>query len=437
MGSETVEAVVIQIGRILTNPNAIVPDVSRPIEQIAVDPFIRSFEPLQQVAVLATAKVGSQEVSNPIQQIGSKEFAGGIPAADGADGSIIQQFILSSEPDKTQGSTYKGPVEQLKFSTADLVGLSAPKVSKPVQQFILSNTINRSKPVELVANIDNTINITQFDFVDLIFPPCNSTKNAVDTNILWRIKDFGFEFNIETLIFKVNGIPVQDSSNFSITAIVGGLQLDFDPPDDFGFNEEVEVFLIIEDTAEPPNGFIFRCKWTTVPDTRSPIVANVEPECDSTDVNVLAPVEFDILDVGAGVDQTTVRLTIEGVTVCSGVSFDPITVPGSGTGFHVTFEHPDDPFRFESFVTIGIEATDLSPQRNSTLFVCCFQTEQSEIPAFINFDPDPCKSFVDNTTGLTFEVYGVEDGIDISTLEVRVDNALRKVFVRPRVLRSQ
>ncbi len=109
-----------------------------------------------------------------------------------------------------------------------MVGLSAPKVSKPVQQFILSNTINRSKPVELVANIDNTINITQFDFVDLIFPPCNSTKNAVDTNILWRIKDFGFEFNIETLIFKVNGIPVQDSSNFSITAIVGGLQLDFE-----------------------------------------------------------------------------------------------------------------------------------------------------------------------------------------------------------------
>ena len=436
MGCEIVTALVKQIGRITTNPDAISPDVSRPIEQIAVDPFIRSFQPLQQVSILLTASQGVESLSKPVQQIGVLVFAKGIPAS-ADESSIIQQFVLSSEPQKTEGSSYEGPIEQLKFTTADLRGLSGPDSTNPIQQFLLSSAVSRSKPVEQTTNASNTVDITQFDFIDLIFPQCNSTKNPVDTNILWRIKDFGFEFNTETLIFKVNGVPVQDSSNFSITAIVGGLQLDFDPPDDFGFSEEVEVFLDIEDTAAPPNAFIFRCKWTTVPDTRSPIIINVEPECDSTDVNVRAPVEFDVLDVGAGVDPSTVRLTIEGITVCSGVSFDPITVPGSGSGFHVTFEHLDDPFRFESFVTIGVEATDLSPQRNSSLFVCCFQTEQSEIPTFINFNPDPCESFVDNTTGLTFEVYGVEDGIDISTLEVRVDNGLRRVFVRPRVLRSQ
>jgi hypothetical protein len=43
---------------------------------------------------------------------------------------------------------------------------------------------------------------------------------------------------------------------------------------------------------------------------------------------------------------------------------------------------------------------------------------------------------VDNTTGLTFEVYGASHGVDISTLEVRIDNKLRKVFVRPRILRD-
>lgn len=441
MGSEIVTAVVKQIGRIITNPNAIVPDVSRPIEQIDVDPFVRSFEPLEQRGILEFAEgipAGPSE-STPaiIEQKGFREFAGGVPASEGDNDSIIEQFILSSEPGKSDSSSYEGPIEQLEFTTADLRGDGGPDVSNPIQQFILSNTVSRSKPVEQVANVTNTASITQFDFIELIFPVCNSTKVPVTTNILWRIKDFGFEFNVETLIFKVNGVPVQDTSNFSITAIAGGLQLDFDPPDDFGFSEEVEVFLDIEDTADPPNAFIFRCKWTTVPDTRSPIITNVEPECDSTDVNVRAPVEFDVLDVGAGVDQTTIRLTIEGVTVCSGVSFEPITVSGSGSGFHVTFDHLDAPFRFESFVTIGIEATDLSPQRNSSLFVCCFQTEQSEIPTFINFDPEPCDSFVDNTTGLTFEVYGVDDGIDISTLEVRVDNGLRRVFVRPRVLRSQ
>jgi len=440
MGSEIVQAVVQQIGRIITNPNAIAPDVSRPIEQIAVDPFVRSFQPLEQRGVLEFAEgipAGSPGTTPAIiEQRGVRTFAGGA-AVEGADGSVLQQFILASEPQKSEASSYEGPIEQLEFTTADLRGDGGPDVSNPIQQFILSNTVSRSNPVEQVANVTNTASITQFDFIELIFPVCNSTKVPVTTDILWRIKDFGFPFNIETLIFKVNGVPVQDTSNFSITAIAGGLQLDFDPPDDFGFSEEVEVFLDIEDTAVPPNAFIFRCKWTTVPDTRAPIITNVEPECDSTDVDVRAPVEFDVLDVGAGVDQTTIRLTIEGVTVCSGVSFEPITVSGSGSGFHVTFDHLDDPFRFESFVTIGVEATDLSPQRNSSLFVCCFQTEQSEIPTFINFNPDPCESFVDNTTGLTFEVYGVEDGIDISTLEVRVDNGLRRVFVRPRVLRSQ
>jgi len=38
---------------------------------------------------------------------------------------------------------------------------------------------------------------------------------------------------------------------------------------------------------------------------------------------------------------------------------------------------------------------------------------------------------------LSFEVYGNLDGVDISELEVRIDNKLRKVFVRPRILRSE
>ena len=130
-----------------------------------------------------------------------------------------------------------------------------------------------------------------------------------------------------------------------------------------------------------------------MPDTRAPSILNVEPECDSTAVSVTAPVEFDVIDIGDGVDPDSLRLTIEGVSVCTGLSSDPIP-----SGIHVTFEHPDDPFRFGAFVTIGIEVADLSPLQNSTLFVCCFETEESEVPIFLNFSPDACESFVDNTT---------------------------------------
>jgi hypothetical protein len=421
MGSEIVEALVKQIGKIKTNPNNLIPEVSNPIEQIAV-PLDKDFKPLQQVAELKTAEDGlGDSLSKPVEQIEGLKFA---PTNE----AVIEQVILASEPQKSEGGVpYEGPIEQQEFITE----------GKPIQQFILSTNTNTSKPVELVPNPTNTIDLTQFDFITLIFPPCNTTKNPIDTNILWRIKDFGLPYDVSTLVFKVNGVPVQDRAEFSVTPLVGGLQLDYNPPSDFGYEEEVELFLEIEDTAVPPNFFFYRCSWITVPDIRPPIITNVEPECNSTGVDVLAPVEFDVLDVGEGVDPDSIRLTIEGVTVCSGVTLGAITVPGSGTGYHVTYGHLDDPFRFDASITIGIEATDLSLARNSALFVCFFETEESEVPTFMNFSPEPCDSFIDNTTGLMFEVYGVEHGIDISTLEVHVDKKLRRVYVRPRILRSQ
>lgn len=132
--------------------------------------------------------------------------------------------------------------------------------------------------------------------------------------------------------------------------------------------------------------------------------------------------------------------------MCSGVSLEPITeqvfttlsgVPVGFTvdGFHVEYTHPEDPFRYDAAITLALEATDLSG--NSSLEVCFFETEASRSPIFTNVYPEPCDTFIDNTTGLSFEVYGVEQGVDISTLEVRVDNKLRKVFVRPRLLRAE
>jgi hypothetical protein len=153
-------------------------------------------------------------------------------------------------------------------------------------------------------------------------------------------------------------------------------------------------------------------------------------------VDVLEPIVFSVIDVGDGVDQDSIKFSLEGIPVCSGLEFESITT-ASGNGFTVTYTHPDDPFRHDSNVSVSVEATDLSPLENTALFVCCFGTEESSVPDFINWDPAQCKTFVDNRTGLSFEVYGNLDGIDISELEVRIDNKLRKVFVRPRILRSE
>ncbi len=428
MGSEILTAVIEQKGQITTNPEGFSPDTSRPIEQLASSFSTSAFsKPIQQRLTLSTATItGPVEISRPIEQQKGDAF-------NEAQANPNDCFIEQKDT-KRNILGPDSPIEQQIFVTSNLrestTGLSQ------MEQRILTRDITGAQPIHQDDQISNTINLTQFDFAELVFPPCNSIKNPVTTNILWRIKDFGFTFDIETLIFSVDGVLVQDSSNFSVTAIVGGLQLDFDPPDPFDFGATVTIIMTISDNAVPANDFFYRCTWQTVGDSRPPVITLLSPECDETNVDVLEPVVFSVFDVGVGVDQDTIRLSIEGIPVCSGLTFDPITT-ASGDGFTVTWVHPGDPFRFESSVSVSVEATDLSELKNSTLFVCCFQTEESEVPEFSNWDPLQCATFVDNASGLTFEVYGNMDGIDISTLEIRIDNKLRKVFVRPRILRSE
>jgi len=428
MGSEILTAIVEQKGQISTNPQGFSPSTSRPIEQRA-GTFSTSpgtSKPIQQSPTPATVSGAGIDFSKPIEQKEGDSFN---KAQSRPNDCFIEQKNTKRD-DQGQDS----PIEQLIFVTNNLRAQTTG--NSQMEQRNLTRDIVGAQPIQQDPAATNSIDLTQFDFAELVFPQCNSIKNPVSTNILWRIRDFGFSFDIETLIFKVNGIPVQDTSNFLITAIVGGLQLDFDPPDDFDFGSTVTIILTISDNAVPPNNFFYRCLWDTVEDSRPPIITLVSPECDDTNVDVLEPVVFSVFDSGLGVNQDTIRLSIEGIPVCSGLTFDPFTVV-SGSGFTVTWVHPNDPFRFDSSVSVSVEAEDLSVLENSALFVCCFQTEESEVPEFSDFDPLQCATFVDNTTGLCFEVYGNMDGIDISTLEVRIDNKLRKVFVRPRVLRSE
>ena len=417
MGSPTVvEALVVQKSRLVQDSSS-----SKPLEQVA-DPSTNN----------ATSKPVEQRVpvdiditsatSKPIEQRKPAEFS---PTTPPRQASIIEQKTIST-PDPSSSR----PIEQRKFITS----------SKPAEQKDFSIDGTTSAPIEQQEIPEGEQNITQFDFIDLIFPECGSIKNPVDTNIRWRIRNFGTPYDVSTIVFEVENAEVQDTSEFSITSIldgplVVGLQLDYNPPSDFDLNTLIPVFLRIQDTAAPPNTFEFLCTWRTVPDVRGPIFSEISPACDSSNVDVLEPITFKVFDVGNGVDSDSINLSVEGINVCSGITLDGFTT-SSGSGFTVTYTHPDAPFSYGSEITIALEASDLTAPPNSTLFICCFSTEEGASPTFMNFDPAQCETFVDNITGLYFEVYGAGQGVDISTLEVRIDNKLRKVLVRPRLLRD-
>lgn len=428
MGSKVITALVEQKGNRVTNPEGLVPEVSKPIQQIpSLETFPGDSNPIEQRFSAITFGGDNLQftTSKPVEQIEGRIFPKS-KIFGGDDDSIIEQRRAGTI-DVVIGEPYEGPLEQTRLFPN----------TENLQQIETKRSLVDGTPIEQVSNKTNVVNIEQFEFIELIFPPCGSIKNPTNTNILWRIRDFGFPFDPGTLIFKVQGIEVQDSSSFTITDLGTGLELNYNPPDDFGFNTEVEIFVEIKDTASTINTFFARCSWTTVPDTRPPVIDNVVPCNQKDSVNITTPITFDVYDNGLGVDLSSITLSVEGVAVCEGLSFEPRVFPGLGNGFSVKWEDPEAPFRFGSNVTVAITASDLAEPQNSTLFICDFNTEESSPPVFQNFDPFPCESFMDTRTGLKFEVYGDLHGVDISTLEVRIDNKLKTVIVEPRILRSQ
>lgn len=429
MGSQIVTAIIEQRGQITTNPNGISPSPSAPVLQVA-QAAANSQSIVQQVGPFITAFDTGGSFSKPILQ------AGPFVANDGSfpDETLIEQKVAGTAASLVRpGEAYDSPIQQVAFNNVNDLAQDA-SVSKVVEQRVAQRNLENG-PLEQQANASNTVTVEQINFIELSFPPCGSTKNPVDTNILWRIRDFGFPFNVSTLIFTIDGIEVQDSTEFTITDLGNGLELFYNPPENFDFDATVQIYVEIQDTASPVNTFVARCVFRTIPDTRPPIVDNFGL-CGQLNIGIADPLEFDIVDNGLGVDIDTLVLTVEGLPVCSGILVDPLTTV-SGNGYHVTWEHPFSPFLYGSTISVAVEVSDLAEPPNSTFFICRFFTEESRPPEFMNFSPFPCESFVDTDTGLTFEVYGDVAGVDISTLEVRVDSALRKVIVKPRVLRSE
>jgi len=433
VGSHIVQASAEQIGTVITNGGNLASNsTSKPIEQRAIK--LNTTGPsqlIEQQLTLETASDGNTSTSVPVTQRIPDSFPLSGLGAQGDDDAIIEQrFAKRNDVDGKDS-----PIEQLVFGTSNIDESGGDPVL--IEQQDTGSNVSTSKPIEQDGSLLNSVQVNQFDFAELIFPPCGSSKNPVNTDVLWRIRDFGFPFDTNSLIFSIDGNEVQNRPSFTLTIIAGGLQLAYDPPSDFEYNALVNIRLDIQDTAIPPNRIVYNCSWYTVPDTKAPLVNLVVPGCGAVDVSRLSPIVFDVLDPGRGVNLDSIVLSVEGVNVCEGLTYSPIITATSGSGYRGTYVHPADAFRYQSNVTVAINADDLADEPNSTFFVCDFDIEESGIPEFINIEAAPCTSFVDVMTGLKFEVYGDVDGLDISTLDVRVDNKSRKVVVQPRILRSE
>lgn len=104
-----------------------------------------------------------------------------------------------------------------------------------------------------------------FEFLVEIIPIPFSIRNAPDTNIWIRLRDPSAPLNIDTFVMYVNGENISQSPYLSKTRVPNGIEILYNPPEDFEYESlvYVEFFITTSDSwtttfkAAPPAGTQF------------------------------------------------------------------------------------------------------------------------------------------------------------------------------------
>lgn len=296
------------------------------------------------------------------------------------------------------------------------------------------------------GNIDN-VTINQFRFLLEAIPDFWSEKNSKDTDIWIKLAPFGFDLDPTTLEFNIREVSYfgdtgyVDYANTSHINVVTfdagggllGLEITVDPPQDFHHNAVVYVFITVYDKATPSNKIMLDYWFRIIADYKAPYITNEQPAREAQDVAIDTNISFDIVDLGVGVDISTLEVYVNN-------RFKPFTYTTITNGFNVVCSL-DREFHYGQTVEITVVAYDSSDQRNVMFDTYRFYCVGSSGPWFdpTSFSPADCKSGVYRKIGeITMNVYELNDtGIDRSSIKLDVDSKNRPITTKPILLRIE
>lgn len=281
--------------------------------------------------------------------------------------------------------------------------------------------------INQLEKISDTTTVTQYDFLIFAVPVPFSIKNSPDTNILVRIVGFGaLTLEPSSLLFKVNNIDVSDQ--VTITPFSGGLELLYNPTENFPYSSTVSVFIQIEDNDSPANIISTSYTFDIVPDTKIPFLSEVYPPDQSTGNDENTEIYAIIKDLETGIDINTIEMFVEGKKITPTINvIDDNTVKVSYT--------PSCAFPFLSTITVSVIAED--NEGNKFIGSWSFTVKSSSGVLFTTIDPENCNVLVPIDTNICSEVFGLSEGINIKTLTFDVNGNLISYLLKPKVYRKE
>jgi hypothetical protein len=286
-------------------------------------------------------------------------------------------------------------------------------------------------------------NVDQFIFVEDAVPQFWSEKNPISTDIWLRLRPYAFSLNASTLRFWVREVSyLGDTGYVDVTGQVSvtgfdagggliGLELDYDPTENFHYGAIVFVRIEVYDVASEPN-FIYVEYWfKVVPDYKAPYLLNLSPDREDEYVSTDGGVYLEIKDDGTGIDEDSIEILINSIRVSeSKLTIDKV----SRYYFKITYT-PDEPLFHNKAYKITVRAKDTSPAENALNDSYRFYTEESSGIEFVNTYPGACKRGMQRFEDVRTIALSNGDGIDEDSIRLQVYNKDVTPIITPIIYR--
>jgi hypothetical protein len=293
----------------------------------------------------------------------------------------------------------------------------------PIKQFLTVDSL----PVDQIPSTSALTILNQYVFLLFAIPAPFSKKNDPYTDILVRIAGFGtLELVPETLKFYVNRLNVADSVN--VGAFAGGLELTYDPAGFFPYGSRVHIEIEIQDNDDPPNTINTNYYFDIVGDYKKPFIDDMYPPPESIDNGAYTQVCATINDLETGIDLDSIQMYIEGRLVEHNVL--------DNTDEYVKICYSTTcAYAYKARITASVFAADNTG--NKIVETWSFYITDSPGVLYISNVPIDCQVMVPVDIELCSEVFGLEEGVNINTLEVNLNNKDVRYVLKPKVYRKE
>lgn len=246
-------------------------------------------------------------------------------------------------------------------------------------------------------------------FLTDLNPARNASQAPLQTTLFANVRDEIAGVDSSSINLLVNAQRVQPR----LTRAGKEVRVEYGPltlRDD----ERVEVEIRAQDLATPPNLMQEQYAFTTVRDLLAPVVLDLQPSPNATNVARDIEIRSRVRDDLAGVDSAAIRLWL------NGLAQTPV-LRREGKDFVLSFK-PQPPFAFNQTITLRLLVADKARVPNVDTTEYSFAViEDRRAPFVTAHSPARFASNVPPKTAITFDVRDEVAGVDSASLKLRVN----------------